>query len=138
MTGAFIHEVAHVCENLLSCMPMMQTLLCKYSISIRTQDSRDFPGGPVDKTLGFYCRGLGLIPGQGTKILHALPAVWPKTKQDSTEDRGLNAPISAAPLFPTVSLFLYLCQLIIQHIPCHIYQDATCTKLQCFKQIKNS
>ena len=33
--------------------------------------SRDFPGGPVAKTLGFHCRGPGLIPGQETQILHA-------------------------------------------------------------------
>ena len=27
---------------------------------------RDFPGGPVVKTPCFQCRGVGLIPGQGT------------------------------------------------------------------------
>ena len=27
----------------------------------------DFPGGPVAKTLGSQCRGLGSIPGQGTR-----------------------------------------------------------------------
>ena len=32
----------------------------------------DFPGGPVVKTLRFHGGGLGLIPGQGTKILHAV------------------------------------------------------------------
>ena len=31
---------------------------------------RDFPGGPVVKTLPFHCRDTDLIPGQGTKILH--------------------------------------------------------------------
>ena len=31
----------------------------------------DFPGGPVVKTLRFHCRGVGAIPGQGTKIPHA-------------------------------------------------------------------
>ena len=33
----------------------------------------DFPGSPVVKTPCFHCRGQGfhLIPGQGTKILHA-------------------------------------------------------------------
>ena len=29
---------------------------------------RDFPGGPVIKTLFFHCRGKGSIPGLGTKI----------------------------------------------------------------------
>ena len=32
---------------------------------------RDFSGSPVVKTLHSQCRGMGLIPGQGTKILHA-------------------------------------------------------------------
>ena len=30
-----------------------------------------FPGGPVVKTLHFHCRGLGSIPGLGTKILQS-------------------------------------------------------------------
>ena len=28
----------------------------------------EFPDGPVIRTLDFYCCGVGLIPGQGTKI----------------------------------------------------------------------
>ena len=32
---------------------------------------KDFPGNPVVKTSDFYSRGTGLIPGWGTKILHA-------------------------------------------------------------------
>ena len=32
------------------------------------------PGGPVVKTLCFHCRGLGSIPGQGTKLLHGVSA----------------------------------------------------------------
>ena len=35
--------------------------------------NRDFLGGPVVKTPRFHCRNMGLIPGQVTKILHA---VW--------------------------------------------------------------
>ena len=31
----------------------------------------DFPGSPVVKTPCFDCRGMGSIPGQGTKILRA-------------------------------------------------------------------
>ena len=31
----------------------------------------EFPGGSVGRTWSFHCRGLGSIPGQGTKILHA-------------------------------------------------------------------
>ena len=35
----------------------------------------DLPGGPVVKTLPSSGRGVGWIPGQGAKILHAF---WPK------------------------------------------------------------
>ena len=31
----------------------------------------DFPGGPVVKTLCFYFKGVGSIPGWGTMILYA-------------------------------------------------------------------
>ena len=53
------------------------------SLDIKKVDSfkskpRDFPGGPMAKTLNSQCRGLGLIPGQGAgshmpqlKIPHA-------------------------------------------------------------------
>ena len=34
---------------------------------IKKQRNRDFPGDPTVKTLGFQCRGLGSIPGQGTR-----------------------------------------------------------------------
>ena len=33
---------------------------------------RDFPGGPVVKTLPSNAGGVGLIPGQGDKIPHGL------------------------------------------------------------------
>ena len=36
---------------------------------------RDFPGGPVVKTLPSNAGGAGSIPGQGAKLPHAL---WPK------------------------------------------------------------
>ena len=35
----------------------------------------DFPGGPVIKTLRFYCRGHGFSPGQATKIPDHI--AWP-------------------------------------------------------------
>ena len=37
--------------------------------------ARDFPGGPVFKTLPSNAGGAGSIPGQGAKIPHAS---WPK------------------------------------------------------------
>ena len=38
---------------------------------------RDFPGGPVVKTLPSNAGGAGPIPGWGAKIPHAL---WPKNQ----------------------------------------------------------
>ena len=48
---------------------------------------RDFPGGPGVKTPCPQCRGMGSVPGQGTKIPHAaknlkelhVPRTLPKT-----------------------------------------------------------
>ena len=40
-------------------------------LTILKNDVRDSPGGPVVKTPCFHGMGTGLIPGQGTKILHA-------------------------------------------------------------------
>ena len=38
------------------------------SLSAATETQcRDFPGGPVPEKPRFQCRGLGLIPGQGTR-----------------------------------------------------------------------
>ena len=39
---------------------------------IRKGTIQDFPGGPVVKTPHFQGRGMGSIPGQGTKIPHAM------------------------------------------------------------------
>ena len=35
------------------------------------KQKREFPGGPMVRTLHFHSEGLGLIPGQGTKTLNA-------------------------------------------------------------------
>ena len=45
----------------------------------------EFPGGPVFRTLWFHCWGPGLILGQGTKILWAVQAVWPKKRKKKKE-----------------------------------------------------
>ena len=39
----------------------------------RNKKYRDFPSGPVVKTLSFDAGGMGSIPGQGTKISQAMP-----------------------------------------------------------------
>ena len=39
--------------------------------------ARDFPGGPVVKTLPSNAGGVGSVPGQGAKILQAS---WPKNQ----------------------------------------------------------
>ena len=38
---------------------------------IKIKSLWEFPGGPVVKTQCFRCSGLGLIPGEGMKILQA-------------------------------------------------------------------
>ena len=38
---------------------------------LRSQEGREFPGGPVVRTQFFHCQGPGSIPGQGTKISQA-------------------------------------------------------------------
>ena len=43
----------------------------------------DFPGGPVIKTPHFQVVDVDLIPGQGTKILHA---AWHGQKKKEAED----------------------------------------------------
>ena len=46
--------------------------LLKLYQALKKCQAWDFPGGPVAKTLCFQCRGIGSIPGQGTKIPHAV------------------------------------------------------------------
>ena len=46
-------------------------------ISSKSRRKRDFPGDLVAKTLPPNAGGVGLTPGQGAKIPHAL---WPKSK----------------------------------------------------------
>lgn len=45
-------------------------MTCTYGqITKKKNNGRELPGGPVVKT--FNAGGEGLIPGQGTKVLHA-------------------------------------------------------------------
>ena len=48
----------------------------------------DFPGGPVIKSLPSNAGNTGLIPGQGTNILHATGQLSPHTI--TTEPARLN------------------------------------------------
>ena len=44
-----------------------------YTLAVKKQISkREFPGNPVARTHTFNARGLGSIPGRGTKILQAM------------------------------------------------------------------
>ena len=45
--------------------------------------SETVPGGAVVKTPPSSARGVGLIPGQGTKILHASKVKNPKHKTET-------------------------------------------------------
>lgn len=42
---------------------------------------REFPSGPVARTLWFHCHGQGSIPGQETKILKAHRATKKQTNK---------------------------------------------------------
>ena len=46
---------------------------------------RDFPGGPVVKTLYFQCRGYRFHYGWGTKILHV---AWLENKREMKKMRS--------------------------------------------------
>ena len=48
------------------------THVCKRIVFYNEEyEKKDFPGCPVVRTLCFQNKGVGLIPGQGTKIPHA-------------------------------------------------------------------
>ena len=49
----------------------------------REQEWGGFPGGPVVKTFPSSAGDVGLIPGQGTKIAHALQVKKPKHKAEA-------------------------------------------------------
>ena len=57
--------------NHLLMIVLLIILLLLYETIIKlkkqTNTMRDFPGGPIAKTLSFQCRGPSLIPGQGTR-----------------------------------------------------------------------
>ena len=46
-----------------------------------------FPGGLEVKVPRFHCRGKGLIPGQGTKILQAMCGMAKKRKKKNIKSR---------------------------------------------------
>ena len=46
-----------------------------YTFFLKLVHGPDFPGGPVVKTLPSSAGGVGSIPSQGAKILHAW---WPQ------------------------------------------------------------
>ena len=39
------------------------------SLTASKPEPGELPGGPVVRTWHFHCRGLGSVPGRGTKIL---------------------------------------------------------------------
>ena len=54
--------------------------------SIFQEDRRygDFPGDPVVKTCCFQCNSAGFIPGEGTKIPHAMQCCQENLKKKKT------------------------------------------------------
>ena len=57
-------------------LPTSTSTIRMENISNKTE-TRDVPGGPRVKPLPSPARGVGLIPGQGTRIPHAS---WPKNQ----------------------------------------------------------
>ena len=54
-----------------------------YTLAVKKQISkREFPGNPVARTHTFNARGLGSIPGRGTKILQAMWYSQKKKKEN--------------------------------------------------------
>ena len=55
--------------------------------------SGDFPGGPVVKNPTLSMRGAGSIPGQGTKIPHAMEQLSPQGQKRKKVSAGLVDPL---------------------------------------------
>ena len=81
--GAFSHwttrEIPQISLSLFRLLPWAPDPYAHLDTSIKTSP-RDFSGSPVVKTLRFQCRGLGSIPGPGTKIPHVTELGPGKTK----------------------------------------------------------
>ena len=58
------------------------------ALEFKTRSLWDFPGGPGVKMLHFQCRGVGSIPGWGTKI----PLSQKKTQNSMHESKDLILP----------------------------------------------
>ena len=54
----------------------------------------DFPGGPVVKSSPSSAGNVGLIPGQGTKIAHAMKQLspWATTREAQEPQEGSHIP----------------------------------------------
>ena len=53
------------------------------------KEKREFSGGPMVRTLYFHSEGLGLIPGQGIKILHAKKkGRWGRKRKSKKGEKG--------------------------------------------------
>ena len=50
----------------------------EWSHCVKTDQPWDFPGGPVVKNLPYNAEDAGSIPGQGTKIPHAVRQLHPR------------------------------------------------------------
>ena len=62
------HEPPHFRTNQMQ----LHMISCPLHVVITKGGFGDFPGGPVVKIPCFHFRGHGSIPGQGTKIPHAV------------------------------------------------------------------
>ena len=56
------------------------------------EEGRDFPGGPVVKSLPSNAGDTGLIPGQGTKVPHATGQLSLRVATAEPEGSGAHTP----------------------------------------------
>ena len=74
---------------------LQQSFLAEKTHQISYQEERfpwDFPGGPVVKNLPSNAGDVGSIPGQGTKIPHAIGQLSPRAATTDPAHSGARLP----------------------------------------------
>ena len=64
---------------------LVQMVTLHVYFNVEREQTKEFPGDPVIRTLHFHCQGPRFIPGQGTKILQATLHGQKKKKKRETE-----------------------------------------------------
>ena len=61
-------------------------IISQLKINIKIKEWKDLPDGPLVKNLPVNIEGMSVIPGLGTKILHAMQCIWPKEKKKKKDN----------------------------------------------------